>query len=337
MTLPSIAVKIGDILKNILNPLPATKQHPKDITTLFKEPVDIQFQPEKGIESLIANPRPPLPLPVEATSTFDRRAKKTSTKSIEHQIEPQFMEEELPMRIMVQSSDSPNNYTVTDYYDEDESWTDKGVEKQEVTPNISLNRADKSVGYESARENRGAQQGPEISTMTQLLKSTPSSIEMTTPAPNERREATKKAQVKEPRKVTKQTKGRKKTPSLDRIAERVFERYKNHEDIPSYEDLWYDDNGEMLWSQEESPAAKNVKRQVDNGKVGQPVDKKDAAKEELERIHEATDVIDRFRGMLDIAQQVDYYLTKRLQTGINALAAMYADSPPHGFSHADRR
>lgn len=254
------------------------------------------------------------------------------------------IEEELP--IMVQSSDAANNYTVTDGVD-DESWnegaaaieSDTLMEKQTVTrgtPNIVDNASDKGTDKGDSpravpKERHAARNGSEFSHNTQSTSTISVAEDITTPTATTTR-PNKRTGTSRPTKAKK-----KEIPSLDRIAEKVFERYKNHEDIPSYEDLWYDDNGGMLYSKEEDTLGKNVKRQVDNNKIMPPVsqDKKDAAKEELERLHEVTDVIDRFRGMLDIAQQVDYYLTKRLQSGINALAAMYADSPPNSFS--DRR
>lgn len=342
----SLSAPIAEILKNILKPFPPIKHHPKDLRTLFKDHPTIEFQPDTGIESLVANPRP---LPAdELVATVDNGPQRPALVD-QLQISHKTIAKELPVRVMVQSSDSANKYTITDgdYGVNDDSWnegaaaieSDTQLDMQavtEATPNIVDNASDKGTDKEDSprtrpKERHAAGDDSEISHNTQPSTITVSQMDISTPTttitrPN-KRTGTRRA-----------TKAKKKEiPSLDRIAEKVFERYKNHEDIPSYEDLWYDDNGGMLLSQESDNTGKNVKRQVDNNKVVGPVsqDKQDKAKEELERLHEVTDVIDRFRGMLDIAQQVDYYLTKRLQSGINALAAMYADSPPNSFS--DRR
>lgn len=322
-----LPVPIGDLLRNILKPLPGLRPHPKDIQSLFKEPLTHPFPTDNKIELPLST----VPKSIEAIVHLNETQNEKEDLSLQA-IEPQVVEN-LPVTIMVQSSNAHNKYTVTDDDEltDDDSQGKIDVDRKqpeaievpvtETTPTTDGNPTQNTStdNYEPAihqllpikESNIVPRSPPEISTMT--VTSAP--IETST------------------KKVRKEF---QLTPSLDRIVEKVFERYQDHDEIPSYEDMWYDDNGEMLWSQEDYANAKNVKRQVEgNNNVVKPVPltgRKNMAKEEMQRLHQLTDLIDRFRNMLDIAQQVDYYLTKRLQSGINALAAMYGDSPPQNLS-----
>lgn len=299
------------------------KTHPKDITSLFKEPLPIHFQTDNGLESLIAGSRPLIQLTDQETST-------SAPQSIIGDIEPQLIKD-LPVQIMVQSSDVHNNYTVTDVVDDessgDEQQTVKGIET--TSESIIVNTPDNAPEIDEK---------PRLETWTDEIISTTETVKIspTTEWSTSTTTTTAAGSVPTTLVISTTTEGTgrvkkdgKDTPSLDKIVERVFKKYQSREDIPSYEEVWYDDNGELLWSQEDY-LGKNVKRQVSDKPVVRPVPltKSDAAAEEMLRLNQMTDVIDRFRTMLDIAQQVDYYLLKRFQSAVNAMAVMYGDSPP---------
>lgn len=316
----------------------------EEITEIFREPVEIDFRSHNGMESLIANPQPPAPGMKGKTAVQLTVSQSVGTSLTDSDIEREYIKG-LPVRIMVQSpQDDHSKYRIVDEQQEGEEVEDyeddafvddavaeasrettKGSDKQSAlsAPNVDPDSGD---NFESSWENRGTlreattttTRRPEISTTTQLLTTT-TMVATTTPP---ERQVTKPKKVKQVRKEK-----RKDGPSLDKIAERVFERYKNHEEIPSYEDMWYDDNGEKLWSQENT--AKNVKRQVDHSGIVRPVPRQrvGSQQDDLQKINDVTETIDRFRVMLDLAQQVEFYLTKRLQAGINALSAIYEDQP----------
>lgn len=300
-----------------MKPIPALRTHPKDITSLFKEPLSTHFQNDNALESLIAGPRPL----IQSNETDQQNS--TSSQSIVTDIEPQLIKD-LPVQIMVQSSDVHNNYTVTHVVeDEDESGGE--IETTSVSTIVSTPDNDDKNRSETGTV------ATESSSTTEATTISPTTTEWSTTTVTTTTELVPTTIVISS--TTEQTgrikKESKNSPSLDKIVERVFKKYENNEDIPSYEEVWYDDNGELLWSQEDY-LGKNVKRQVNDKPVVRPVPltKSDSVGEEMLRLNQMTDVIDRFRSMLDIAQQVDYYLTKRLQSGINALAVMYGDSPP---------
>lgn len=326
------------------------KNEPK--IEIFSEPFEIDFKSHNGMESLIANPQPPAPpsrsLPMKTGDLSASRNTSKIAKRINSPIEPEHAKE-LPVQIMVQSpQDVHNNYTVIDGdnhedNDEYESFLEdyEGEEEDEDKPSISDKQTTIFNARGSTKEFITSTKSPEISTVTQQLTTTTTSTTSKPVAvqviPSSDRRSISEGQVKkETGKETKATKEepqqekikKKESPSLDKIAERVFERFKNHEEIPSYEDLWYDDNGEVLFSQEAN-LGRNVKRQVDNTKDGRPCPREGTtpAKDELQKMREVTDTIDRFRVMLELAQQVEYYLSKRLLAGMNALTAIYEEEP----------
>lgn len=383
-------------MRNILKPLPSLKQQPKisltptkqtspppssvhptadvkPLQSIFNEPLQVDYQSHNGLESLISNPQPPQPdLAVEKKKKSKAPSSKVIINEEYEHFEPQYVEE-LPVQIMVQSPNEPNNYQVISAAEDDSRFKMEYPHKQILTETTSIPQMfignapdndydhdltvdDDAVADDQLPEKRSAvveetittQQPPpppppETVTITQPKRRTTTSTsttprtrsQVTSPKPKPLSPPTKKARAQEM--VTKKTKPmksekRKNAPSLDKIAEKVFQKYKNHEEISSYEeDIWYDDDGDMLWSQEDT-VGRNVKRQAPTPKIVQPVprdgeEKVPEPKTELEKLKEITETIERFRSMLDIAQQVEYYLTKRLQAGVNALAAIYGDAP----------
>lgn len=304
---------------------PAKPHHPKDLSALPIIPVG------NGIESLIADPRPQSWTKLDANKdelTEDRKS--NDHRDIERQLIG-----DLPVQIMVQSSDVHNNYTVDDhnYESSEEAIVEAVASPATETEAPAINKSDDKEMH-SSLELISPQ---EISTTIRdsFLSTTNREITIPTTTPTTLAiESTSAQTVTESstvKKLMEDNKARK--PSLDKIAESLVERYFNNneeEDVASYEDLWYDDNGDLLWSAEEELGnnGKNVKRQVNQNNVVRPVplNQPDPTRQEVERLRNVTDVIDRFRSMLDIAQQVDSYLTKRLQVGINALAAMYNEN-----------
>lgn len=317
---------IQEILKNILKPLKPLKKPPtpKIIKNIFKEPVAVDFDSHSGMESLIANPQPSGGVSDEVGSTI--ALGKNLPVELDVPLKKIGSQDTLKPTKAVKE-DLPRKATPNKEEEDDEDMFD--IEKLLSDLHEELGGTSEEEEKEDHKETpRGLvtttaapPPSPEPVTTAQYVLTTTSPRPTLPTVMTQVGTPKKKEKKKKPKQPTKETMD---LPSLDRIAEKVFERYKNHDDIPSYEDLWYDDRGDLLLSQEHAdPVGRNVKRQVENGNPDPTAVIK--PKDEIDRLHEITDTLDRFRMMLDLAQQVEFYLTKRLQAGINALSAIYSD------------
>lgn len=288
---------------------------------LFKEPAEGDFKPIQGIESLISNPQPAVLTPLGIATTTP--APPTPLTQL---FRSPFDQPPVPT-VVDSSEDDPDEYSLFDDDDHiDESIIAAAPEYQQkskvsVSPRDNVEGESKEYRGTPTKENMVTTEAPEISTIPQLIVTSPRAA-----APTQNFHSKTLGGILKGSKKVKETQA---SPSLDKIAERIFQKFKNHEDIPSYEDMWYDDNGDLLLSREET-LGKNVKRQVDYSKIVRPVPLPSSLppKNDLEALHQVTDTIDKFRVMLDLAQQVEYYISKRLLAGVNALSAFYEEEPP---------
>lgn len=310
-------------LTPLRRPFLGQKDIRKGSKKLFNQPAEGESKPIRGIESLIANPEPALLTPVTLATTTPAPPSLPLT---------QLFREPVPTEVE-SSEDDPVDYSSLFADDDhiDESFIAAAPEYQQEpkrqTPTVSSSPRDYIEGEPKehsgtlTKENIVTTEPPEISTNPQLIGTSPIAA-----TPSQGAYSKTLSDILKGNRKIKETKD---NPSLDKIAERIFEKFKNHDDIPSYEDMWYDDNGDLLLSREET-LGKNVKRQVDYSNIVRPVPLPSGLppKNDIEALHQVTDTIDKFRVMLDLAQQVEYYISKRLIAGVNALSAFYEDEPP---------
>lgn len=315
-------------MKDILKPIPALRNHPKDLSDLLKSAISVHKQPDNRLEPLLANSRPQFRVIAGQEAKVNSQSPSTAG---EVQTQSEIINDHI---VSVQSADVKNSY------DESLHGGEFALGDSRNSPGAGQAIEEPVIESTSSASIDNNNNTPPDSDATRPRRKISGSASTTTPLPifaapfEIRKSATPTSIATTPTTITGAAKSATPTgngPSLDKIVAKVVEEFQSREEIDSEEYLWYDDNGDLLWSQEAN-LGKNVKREVGDKQV-RPARQSpaDPAKEEMLRLRELTDFIDRFRSMLDVAQQVDYYLTKRLQAGINAVAAMYSDGPPNSL------